>query len=186
MLNALIDWLKRLLFGTARTKPGTSPFAPGTGPARRLILRHAEKTGDKSDPHLSEQGQARANRLAAYIPETFGTPDFLIAAKTSKRSQRPYDTLVPLAERLGLKIMEKFDDEEIDALVERLADTPKYAGKSGVISWRHSDIPGLAAALGAPSGSFPPEWDEREYRLVIEMTFRDGAAPLVRQIVQPF
>ena len=76
MLNALFDWLKRLLSGTRRTEPGASPFAPGQGPARLLILRHAEKTGDKNDPYLSQPGQARADRLATYIPQTFGRPIF--------------------------------------------------------------------------------------------------------------
>ena len=56
----------------------------------------------------------------------------------------------------------------------------------GVISWRHSDIPGLVAALGATAGSYPHDWDERDYRLMIEITFREGAPPQVRQIMQPF
>lgn len=182
----IIDWLKRLLTGTPRTEPGQSPFAPGTGPARLLILRHGEKTGDKNDPYLSQPGQARAETLAAYIPETSGKPDFLIAAKTSRKSQRPYDTLKPLAESLGLDIMEKFDDEEVDALVAHLGGKSKYAGKFGVISWRHSDIPALLEALGAPAGSYPQDWDYDEYKLMFEVRFADGRAPEVRRTIMPF
>ncbi|MEQ1718367.1 MAG: phosphoglycerate mutase family protein [Hyphomicrobium sp.] len=186
MIRSLIDWLKRLLLGTARTLPGVSPFAPGEGPARLLIMRHAEKTGDKRDPHLSAAGQQRAEKLATYIPQTFGSPDFLIAAKSSKRSRRPVETLEPLADLLRLPVSEDLDDEQVDDLIDELRDTPAYAGKSGVISWRHSDIPALVAALGAPEGSYPAEWDEAVYNLLIEVTFREGAAPRARQITEPF
>lgn len=186
LLLSLIDFLKRLIFGTARTKPGTSPFPPGQGPARLLIMRHAEKTGDRSDPLLSEEGQARAERLATYIPQAFGPPDFLIAAKTSKKSQRPYDTLVPLSKTSGLTIMEKFDDEDVDELVAHLRGKSKYTDKSGVISWRHSDIPSLIAALGAPAGSYPEQWNPALYNLIVEIKYTAGRAPVVRQITEPF
>jgi hypothetical protein len=180
-----IDWLKGLLLGPPVTPPGTSPFPAGSGPARLLIMRHGEKTGDKSDPHLSPAGHQRAKALVSYIPQQFGKPDFLVAAKTSNKSMRPYETLEPLAGQLKLDIMATFDDEDTHALVEHLAK-PLYAGKSGVISWRHSDIPALLAALGAPSGSYSQPWDAAVFNLIIEMTFADGAVPRARQIVEPF
>jgi len=46
--------------------------------ARILLMRHAEKTGDPMDPHLSLDGYARAAKLADFIPATFGIPQFLI------------------------------------------------------------------------------------------------------------
>jgi hypothetical protein len=182
----IIDWLKRLLLGPSRPPAGTSPFAPGSGPSRLLIMRHGEKTGDNFDPHLSAQGQQRAERLVTYISQTFGRPDFLIAAKSSKKSLRPYDTLRPLADALGLTIKEKFDDDETDALVEHMGASENYAGKSGVIAWRHGNIPSLLAALGAPDGSYPQPWDDRVFDLIIEMTFVEGTAPRLRQITEPF
>jgi len=45
--------------------------------ARILLMRHAEKTGDPMDPHLSQDGCARAAKLADFIPATFGIPQFL-------------------------------------------------------------------------------------------------------------
>jgi Histidine phosphatase superfamily (branch 1) len=180
-----IDWLKSLVLGPAVTPPGTSPFPPGSGPARLLIMRHGEKTGDKSDPHLSPAGHQRAKTLVSYLPQQFGKPDFLIAAKTSNKSQRPYETLEPLAGELKLDIMDTFDDEETQALVEHLAKAI-YAGRFGVISWRHSDIPALLGALGAPDGSYPQPWDDAVYNLIVEMTFTDGGVPRARQIIEPF
>ncbi len=184
MAAAIFDWLKRIVFGAPHTPPGVSPFAPDTGPAKLLVMRHAEKTGDRRDPHLSEAGFARAEKLVSYIPRQFGKPDFLFAATSSKRSSRPYETLEPLAAALGLKIDERFDDEDYDALVERLAK-PTYASKFGVISWRHSDIPALCAALGAPDGTYPADWPEDLYPLVIEITFRDGETQ-AKSITEPF
>jgi hypothetical protein len=185
MTNLIVDWLKRVLFGAARTPAGVSPFATGTGPAKLLIMRHGEKTGEKRDPHLSEAGQQRAEKLVGYIPQQFGKPDFLAAATSSKRSSRPVETLEPLAAAFGLEIQDGYDDEDYDALVEELTG-PAYTRKFGVIAWRHSDIPALVAALGAPDGTYPAAWDEAVYNVIIEIVFRDGAAPKVRQITEPF
>lgn len=188
MIYWLLDWLKRHFLGTPKAVgTGTSPFPPGLGPSRLLVLRHAEKTGQKDDPHLSEAGQRRAEKLAHFIPETFGPPGFLFAARTSKRSRRPVETLEPLAAALNLEIDARFDDDEIGALVDELTAAPRYSGKFGVIAWRHSDIPGLLARLGAPEGSYPAEWPDELYDTVIEVTYLSGGgAPQVRQIPQPF
>lgn len=185
MAATIFDWLRRIIFGVTRTPPGVSPFPAGTGPAKLLIMRHAEKTGNKRDPNLSDAGAQRAEKLVSYIPKQFGTPEFLFAATSSKRSSRPFETLEPLAKALGLKIDERFDDEEYDELVEYLAKAA-YAEKFGVISWRHSDIPSLVAALGAPDGTYPEDWPEDLYDVVIEMTFGNGKGPIARQIKEPF
>lgn len=148
-------------------------------------MRHAEKTGEKSDPHLSREGTQRAERLATYIPQQFGTPQFLVAAATSERSRRPRETLEPLAVVSGLEIMDRFDDEEVDPLIGHLR-SKNYSGKFGVISWRHSDIPRLVAALGAPRGTYPSSWDETEYDLIIVMNFPETGRPIVSQVVEPF
>lgn len=177
------SWLKRTLSG--RTG-GRSPFPPGTGPARLLVLRHAEKTGKKSDHHLSPEGQERAERLAAYIPKEFGKPDFLIAANRNKYSDRPVDTLKPLAAALGLGIIDHLEDEDAPGLVALMRDDPAFSGKLGVISWRHSDLPSLIAALGAAPGTYPDPWEEDLYALIADLQFTAGAPPIVRLITQPF
>ncbi len=169
----LLQWLKRL-FGWA---PSTglpyraSPFPPGTGPARLVVLRHAEKTGDKRDPHLSLPGVRRAEHLVEYIPETFGQPHFLFAARTSKRSRRPVQTLEPLAASLKLQVRAEIDDDDADDLVDTLRNKERYRGKFGVICWRHSELPGLLEELGAAPGTFPAKWDESDYTTIIDITY---------------
>ena len=179
----VMRWLKGLF--TGRPAETASPFPSGTGPARIIVFRHAEKTGEKSDPHLSAAGQKRADRLASYVPKTFGKPDFLIAASRNKYSDRPLDTLIPLARSLGLEITNSIQDEDTDGLVSLLRDTAVYAGKFGLVCWRHSDLPDVCAALGAPEGAFPAEWGEDVYDLMIEITYA-GGAPAARSITMPF
>lgn len=180
-MSSVLSWLWKLLTGRGA---GVSPFPAGTGPARLILLRHAEKTGKKSDTGLSPAGTARAAQLATYLPETFGRPAFLIAARTSKRSRRPVETLEPLAAATGLSISDDLDDSEVKKLVKALRDDPAYRGKVGVISWRHSDLPDLAAALGAPDG-FLPDWYEDDYTTVIVLDYGAGP-PRAQRVAMPF
>ncbi|MFM9943362.1 MAG: hypothetical protein ACKVP7_28185 [Hyphomicrobiaceae bacterium] len=150
------------------------------------MLRHAEKTGDRRDRNLSPAGHERAARLVPYVLETFGRPDFLIAAKSSDRSRRPVETIEPLAAALGLNIKSKFDDEEVDALVAALGEKGSYRGKFGVISWRHSDIPRLVASLGAPAGTLAAEWDESDYTTLVEIIYSSGGKVTAKRLTMPF
>ena len=70
-------------------------------PARILVMRHAEKPRSPIDPHLSEAGRRRAERLAGWLPENFGRPDVLFAAADKLLSRRPRETLEPLANATG-------------------------------------------------------------------------------------
>lgn len=186
MASSLFTWLLERL-GIARRPGGVSPFSPGSGPARLLIMRHAEKTGDKRDKDLSEAGWARAEKLATYIPQTLGRPDFLVAASNSVKSKRPKQTLEPLGKALGLGIWAELDDEEVGEMVAELASNSQWAGKFGVVSWRHSDLPRLIGALGASDGSYPDPWDSAVYDLMIEIAYdAAGKPPRVRQLTPPF
>lgn len=176
-----LRWLKRVFSGR---QSGASPFPPGRGPARLIVLRHAEKTGDRDDPHLSKKGWRRAEALARHIPERFGPPGFLLAASRNPRSNRPVDTLKPLADALALSIIDHIDDEDTGGVVTFLSEADPFIGQLGVISWRHSDLPDLIATLGAPEGTYPPEWHEDEYDIMVEIDYRTaGIAPVVRQHV---
>ena len=185
-IMGLLNWFKSLLFGAPTALPGVSPFRPDTGPARLIVLRHAEKTSDRRDRNLSPAGLERAARLVPYVLETFGRPDFLIAAKSSDRSRRPVETIEPLAAALGLEIKGKFDDDEFDGLVAALGAKPAYRSKFGVISWRHSDIPNLVATLGAPADTFPAEWGESDYTTLVDISYSSDSKVTAKRLTMPF
>lgn len=178
----LFQWLRRLLSRAPAPATGVSPFPAGSGPARLIVLRHAEKSGDRRDPHLSLAGRKRAEHLVRYIPATFATPDFLIAARTSLRSRRPVETLEPLAAALQLEVRAKFDDADHDGLITALRDKKRYRGKLGVVCWRHSELPGLLAALGAAPETFPASWDEADYTTLVDLTFADTGEVSARRL----
>ena len=75
-----------------------------------LVMRHAEKPDEKTDPHLSPAGRSRAEKLATYIPPTFGTPDFIFAAADANESYRPRETVEPLHHKTGVHIHDKIAD----------------------------------------------------------------------------
>jgi hypothetical protein len=185
-IMGLLNWFKSLFFRAPTSLAGVSPFRPDTGPARLIVLRHAEKTGDRRDRNLSPAGHERAMRLVPYVLETFGRPDFLIAAKSSDRSRRPVETIEPLAGAVGLEIKSKFDNDEVDALVAALGEKRSYRGKFGVISWRHSDIPCLVATLGAPADTFPGEWGESDYTTLVDISYSSGSKVTAKRLTMPF
>lgn len=174
-----------------RSRRPPSPFleqnsGPWTGPARILLMRHAEKTGDMTDFHLSAAGKARAQKLTDYIPRTFGKPDAIFAAARSRRSTRSIETVEPLAASLGLAIQDHIEDQDYAELAELLANDGSYQGALVVISWQHGKLPELAEALGAPPGSYPDPWPEETFNLIIDLDYGKGLPPSVRQIVEPF
>jgi hypothetical protein len=157
------------------------PVACGQGvvkspnyPARVLIIRHAEKTNDVLSVHLSEDGKKRAEALPKLFeksddrPEPFPKADFLIATRNTKNSQRPTETLTPLAKWLDLKVDAGFDHQNPAAFAKAIFGTPKYAGKTVLVCWHHGAIVELAKSLGADS---PPEWKDNVYDRVWDLTF---------------
>lgn len=181
MSGSLWGWLGSLIGASKRRA-----FESGRGPARLLVMRHAEKPPDKRDMHLSAAGVVRAERLATFIPQTFGTPDFIIAAMQSKHSNRSYETVVPLSRATGVAIDERFKDDDTDGLVAALRVNSQFAGKLGVISWHHTALPGLIGALGAPAGSFPEKWGADVFNLIVELDYRTGWPPIVRTCIEDF
>ena len=186
----IFDWIARLFRGrksaAGREAGATGPGRQYAGPARILLMRHAEKTGEKSDYHLSQEGRKRAEKLAEYIPATFGKPDFLLAAAPSDNSNRSIETLQPLEAATGVPLQSTYKDKQFGDLAGALLSDAIYAGKLIVICWHHGNLPSLAAALGAPKGSYPRDWDDEVFNLILDFSYRTDGGPLVRQVQEPF
>ncbi len=159
---------------------------PWIGPRRILLMRHAEKTGDLDDIHLSQVGQQRAEQLASFIPTQFGVPDFLFAAARSKRSIRSIETLQPLAARIGAPVRHDVEDDDFEDLVAEITRDPRYRDSLIVIAWHHKKIAAIAAMLGAETGTYPDPWPETLYGAIVDLDYAAGFPPHCKQIKQPF
>lgn len=160
-------------------------FSPQQSPARRpkriLIIRHAEKNDLKTDIDLNTRGYQRAAALPTLFPTPFETPEFLFASRQSKHSNRPVETITPLARVLQLKIDNTFTTEDYRFLAVNLLSKPIYSGKIALICWHHENIPGLARALGVKDA--PARWPEKRFDRVWNIEYPDGA-PTWSEIAQ--
>jgi len=151
-----------------------------------LVMRHAEKLADLTDPDLAPEGYARAAKLATYIPDTFGAPDFIFAAAISKHSARPYETVEPLAKRTGKPINATIADQDYGALANEILETPEYTDKQIVVCWHHGNIPSMLRALGAKPGDYPNPWDSKVFNLILQVEFQQDGVPTVKKVDEPF
>ena len=182
-----LGWLFCRLRPGERKAVSTQPYPYG-GPTRILLMRHAEKTGDLEDIHLSEPGVKRAEQLAIYIPETFGKPDFVFAAARSRRSIRSIETVTPLAAAVGTSVRYHVEDKDFRGLIREIFSYPDYHGKTIVICWHHGKLPEIAALLGGPGGSYPDPWPNDVFNLIVDFRYdpRTGVPSAVTQVVEPF
>ena len=212
---ARIAWMAVLLYGGAASPLGTPTSnirtfahqcdlrqlvrsAPGSelpatahangGPSRIILMRHADKPDDPDDPDLSAAGVARAEHLATYIPQTFGKPDYIIATARSKHSDRPLETVEPLARAAGVAVHHDIGDKDFEDLVDEIFSDPAYHGKTVVICWHHGTLPAIAALLGAPAGSYPDPWPDDTYNVILDFRYDpdSGAPPTVTRVTEPF
>jgi phosphohistidine phosphatase SixA len=155
-------------------------------PKTILLMRHAEKPNDPTDPDLSDAGFARANRLAGWLPQQLGTPEFLFASALSKHSARPFETIKPLAKALGVPIDATFADQDYSALAQELLSGSRYAGRLVLVCWHHGHIPSLASDLRAESGRYPDPWDPEVFNLILQLEYSGDGAPAITQVTEPF
>ncbi len=139
-------------------------------PATILLIRHAEKPDD-TGPDLSPTGFERARQLPRlFLPpgtrNDLPTPQFLFAAKATVHSNRPVETITPLAAALHLPIDDNFRDQDYARLAAALL-SGRYAGKVILVAWHHGQTPQLAVALGAipPYATWPSEQYDRIWRI---------------------
>jgi broad specificity phosphatase PhoE len=125
-------------------------------PKTIYLIRHGEKPSDPSNKNLSSRGHERAEALAAKHGKLFGPFDYLFAARESSSSNRPLETITPLATVLGLDIDDSIEAKDYSDLTDRLLEDNRYERQSVLICWHHEDIPSMAKALRAKHA--PSEW----------------------------
>ncbi|OUM67542.1 hypothetical protein PIROE2DRAFT_34691, partial [Piromyces sp. E2] len=109
-----------------------------------MVIRHGEKINDKVT-NLSEKGKARAECLIeAFGPNgLYPTPQKIYAQSPSekKQSTRPRDTVLPLANSLGLKVDLSFTSNKVKKLVKDIESSPE---EIILISWSNDKINDIA------------------------------------------
>ena len=153
-----------------------SAQSPVPRPAQIILIRHAEKPADPSDPHLSPAGVKRAEQLVSFITTDpamtrFGLPVAVFATRTTKHDdgQRTQETVAPLAKALKLPVQTPYLGKDYAALAKLILGTAAYAGKTVIICWNHEEIPQLAAALGVTPQ--PPKWKGSVFDLVYVISY---------------
>lgn len=177
---------------------GAAIAAPALGQGAKLtilIIRHAEKPneawpgpgltpgGSPDKKSLVIRGWQRAGSWSALFGAGLGGADFpqpaVIYAADPKAetgdepSQRPYETTLPLAKRLGLKPITTFAVGQEDALAAELT------ALSGVVMvcWEHKAIVKtlLPDLVGDQQiDGLPKKWDGTRFDVVLRL---DRAAP---------
>lgn len=151
-----------------------APAVNGLSNATLLIVRHAEKTGYGTG--LSPAGDMRAQVYARYFRQfTLGGDrieiDSLVASKDTDSSARPRLTLEPLSLETGMQIEQPCADHAVGQLVAWLKEQP--ANETTLISWHHTKMAKLLAALGANPETILPKgrWPDDVFDWVVALRF---------------
>jgi hypothetical protein len=163
-----------------------------------LIIRHAEKPGEfwpgsgltpdgvPDKKSLVIRGWQRAGSWSALFGVGLGgldypAPSVIYAADPNattgdEPSQRPYETVVPLASRLGLTPDTKF------ALGQETQLATTVLGQTGVVlvAWEHKAIARTilpAIANGQSLQGMPTKWDSTRFDVVLRFHRTSPEAP---------
>jgi len=159
-----------------------------SGPLRQatkiMVIRHAEKPPSHPPPYgitaegardkesLTARGWQRAGALASFFAPTnsafqnlaLAKPEFLYASKPVKRkgSRRPLETIMPLAEKLAIRINSNFSKFETENMVE---DAFLCNGVV-LICWQREYISQITDQILVNKAVAPPEWPEGRFDMV--------------------
>jgi hypothetical protein len=166
-----------------------------------------DAAGKEGRKHLITLGWQRAGALVPLFSASWGLaqglaiPDHLFASDpeingniddVAGPSQRPYETLMPMAAKLGKRIDTSYKKDEYGKMVA------KALGKKGavLIAWQHEDIPlrnkagkgGISQEIldqtGTPPGDFniPKNWPKgpqgARYDLIFVFDRPSGEGPI--------
>jgi hypothetical protein len=148
-----------------------------------MLVRHAEKPdkvfepygvtrkGKRSNESLQVRGWQRAGAfIALFAPPngqfitSLAKPQFLYASKpvTRKGSRRPFQTLIPLSEKLGLEINSDSPRYDFESMLEEVFSCRGVV----LISWQREYIPEIAQMILDDRPIAPEEWPEDRFDMI--------------------
>jgi hypothetical protein len=172
-------------------------------PASISLIRHAEKQlGDEpplgvlpdgnADPgSLTPRGWQRAGALIGlFVPRedrtdapVLPTPSHLFACRAGpgSKSRRPLETLIPLSERLGIEVDERFAQDELDELVDAIGRSDGHV----LVAWERKRLPIISTRLVGDGSVGPRLWPDDRFDVVWVFEPVTGAGDLrLRQVPQ--
>jgi hypothetical protein len=165
------------------------------------LIRHAEKpdgalagvaaSGDIDPESLIVPGWQRAGALVAFFSgDALAKPDRIYASapekvhttagKAGSKSQRPLETVSPLAAKIGTSPILTFTKGQEEAIAD---DLRKRSGTS-LVCWQHEAIPQLAASLTGGDLAIPKTWPGDRFDVVWIFERPAGGAWTFRQLPQ--
>jgi hypothetical protein len=148
-----------------------------------MLLRHAEKPGkdfapygvtrkgERSKESLQVRGWQRAGALMTLFAPPNGQlnaslakPKSLYASKPlrHKGSRRPLQTIIPLAEKLAIKINSEFPRHDFESMLEEV-----FSRRGAVmICWQREYIPEIALTILEGRKIAPANWPEDRFDMI--------------------
>ncbi|KUJ18955.1 uncharacterized protein LY89DRAFT_643510 [Mollisia scopiformis] len=125
------------------------------------LIRHGEKPpklpSGKDADGLSAEGLERAQGLKRVFGPGSGFDIGCIVAERPKKDgsrDRPYETIEPLAEELGVKVDKSIERDDAAEAAEK---AKAYRGEGNVlVCWEHGVLGKIVEALGVPGGATYP------------------------------
>ncbi|QIX00063.1 hypothetical protein AMS68_005580 [Peltaster fructicola] len=127
------------------------------------LIRHGEKPADGSNG-LTAQGMQRAQCLRNVFGASSGYNIQAILTQDYKKDgsrERPYDTVKPLADDLGITIDHSCDRDD-PTCVQNKVDS--YSGSGNIlICWEHKALTDIVSALGDANA---PDYPSDHYDII--------------------
>ncbi|KAK0555183.1 hypothetical protein OC846_001051 [Tilletia horrida] len=134
-------------------------------PGTIFLIRHAEKRKDGSKG-LAPKGKLRAQCLKHVFGRGRYKVDYIMAQayKPDGKRSRPFKTVEPLANQLGIKVDLHCEREDAKCVAERALNAVSR-GHNVLVCWQHKALTDVARALGVRGLRYPPSRSDILFQL---------------------
>ena len=140
-------------------------LAADSYPNTLYFIRHGEKPAD-GGTGLSGPGEKRAQCLRnVFGPSSPYNIGYVIAQayKSDGSRIRPYETVLPVATDLGLKVDVSCDRDDEDCVKDAVAAFVKKSTKNVLLCWEHDELTKIADKIGVKN---PPKYPDESFNLI--------------------